>query len=1684
MRKLLLFFMIVVSLMLVLPVQAQNVTLSINPTSGPPGTVVSFNISAPFATPVRECYANNQFIGNGTSYTIPQGAQGTITFHCDAGAGGEFSERSNDVTFTVTQPAPPTQPPPPSATGGISLSINPSSGPVGTTVTLNFQLSGGATFSACIANGVPTAPTYVVPPEAASVGGVSFRCDAFATDQSIINSNEVFFTLTQADAPPPAPVQPTAPPAPAITLPTLPDDGVCYVATLDAGEVNVRQEASTDAPIVARMNPQAFYEATQFEEVGQNRWYFVPELNGWVAGFVVRATVYCADVGSATFALVEIPPEFDACPDLHGEIATWPPYVISNLLEADDPCAAAFELWSDRLFGDVIPLDLPTSINISEFIQDCPERFFEMAEWLGYLSNEDFAAYQTLVAAIEAQGCAVDIYTALSPEFFGTPAGIGLVIGAECTVPYQRDRGDTLHRLGFNGLEVRDLNPCVLSRFLRYIDDADYDLFDYMTAPEHCGFSRFQALNYLLFSRVNLIWLEPVMRDILSASEEASAFCENPIAYLTEQISSSRSTINLDPSRIPPELQDCAEIAEDLSNWRERGSDTGIYMDVLIAILNSDTPCATARRFLAGEDVRPAPSSYPQTDCQNFEVGGRYYILLGGERVSDEADWGTKLRAARFRNLRCEFLEEQVASFPPDRPRSCYAVSHWFTTPDPAITGTASVSITINGPSATGDGRTAEYALTNPVTIAVDGNGNHHVSFAAWIYDPSNGRVRPFVSSVLSPNVEFLRDWSWNGFVDNALCASGGRPVAVMPGFNIDPNLFIELPDRDVFRIPLEIPRIPPFPDPFIDLSNILIGLFPDVNLAGLTLQPPEEEPPLSPSLPQIDLELPAGLIGRTGDTVLRDRLILGDLRPIERTLYFALESTCGFDDFDRYRILYFVNDNDDYAPEDFADLLRIVPDDTCDDLRQLTSGSFPLEDGTPFFFGLIDGLNLGYIGLAFGDETIEQLQEELVNVCGIGDDQMVDALNLLSSAGISPAEALEILRTFPPEICIGLLAQTDDDQATAQAMVGQCLLNEEDNQLAVELIATVLAGRDSPLGHMGEVLIYQFSLDADVACSELARILADSEARSDIEMLSMSAEELMVEVCGITPEQVPLVLDFLREGEGDFTEDELRNALLIARDYVCNGVIEIARDITSARTALATRLTEICGFSPAQASLIVQEIERADGQSGLIRAAELLYWLEVEGCGTILRDIDSREVMVGTISEVCGFTASQANETLSTLEGRGGFSQTALLANLARDADRMCGDLADLIGLVFLASLDVIEMEIPAIVIPRSPSPEDDPPIMDLDAEPGEVGLGDGEPGRVPPTEREDTPEVIIVDEDDEARLRGALEPSDAPVPPAPSDAPADAPAPPRVVGSSPPAQIVVIADTSVPRNAAGAEVKLPGLPDNLEEATNFISASNLVQTGFTAGVVQLEQNGRNDIYLWLDGEFDLLSEPLPGQNILPALSPDGETVVFISQIDNRLTLVLLDLSTPQRRLRQVDIGNLTLLPFAPAWTPDGNSLLITGESADGTPAIYLIEEMPTPAGAELVVANAASPAVESGGRYMAFVRDGQIFSTNLKGGRERPVYNDEQGCESPVFGADPFTLYFVCGGVAYQYDSNGVNPLPIPNITQITTGNVNGFVTFSDGDAILIARDDGTLQETLIRREGARAIYFGWLR
>jgi hypothetical protein len=80
--------------------------------------------------------------------------------------------------------------------------------------------------------------------------------------------------------------------ATAVVLPTLPLSGDCVLATSTSDRVNIRVQPSSDAEIVAGLDPQTVYPVNGKHTDGNSVWYRLAD--GWVAGRVVRLGGDCS----------------------------------------------------------------------------------------------------------------------------------------------------------------------------------------------------------------------------------------------------------------------------------------------------------------------------------------------------------------------------------------------------------------------------------------------------------------------------------------------------------------------------------------------------------------------------------------------------------------------------------------------------------------------------------------------------------------------------------------------------------------------------------------------------------------------------------------------------------------------------------------------------------------------------------------------------------------------------------------------------------------------------------------------------------------------------------------------------------------------------------------------------------------------------------------------------------------------------------------------------------------------------------------------------------------------------------------------------------------------------------------------------------------------------------------------
>ena len=274
------------------------------------------------------------------------------------------------------------------------------------------------------------------------------------------------------------------------------------------------------------------------------------------------------------------------------------------------------------------------------------------------------------------------------------------------------------------------------------------------------------------------------------------------------------------------------------------------------------------------------------------------------------------------------------------------------------------------------------------------------------------------------------------------------------------------------------------------------------------------------------------------------------------------------------------------------------------------------------------------------------------------------------------------------------------------------------------------------------------------------------------------------------------------------------------------------------------------------------------------------------------------------------------------------------------------------------------------------------------------------------------------------------------------------------------------------------------PGVP-GIPEDTFFKPVA-----GFDARLAVFEDHvdarvANTDLYLLSGDDVQpFMADPVVLETN-PALDSTGATVAYVqTDAQGMSSLHLADLTTRQSRLLMASSETQIVLPFDPVWMPGDTALLVTLlDSATGQPSVYSLDvdpnvsALPSP-----VVANAAGPTVAANGRYIVYLRDGQVFTMGLASGREQAITDPEQlgGCQMPAFDMNPLRVYFVCTaeGITslYRYDQAGLvsiadvpvsafNPEPGPvDKVLLADDNIDIWFGTSDGQfARLIHFDDG---------------------
>ena len=760
-------------------------TLSINPTSGNPGTTVTLTTNPSYAD--ERCFANGQQFA-GKTYTVPSGPE-TINFHCEAGT-GEFHVTTNTVSFDVTYPD--------SDGDGIPDNIDQCPNQPGPPPT-----------------GCPPSPT---PPPGS--------------------------TPVPPGEPSPTPVPPEATPITPtrIPLPALPNDGTCYVATLGQLSVNVRARPTTESDIMATLHPARVYPAFFRFDDGENIWFWVTEFEGWVVDYVTRQTEACqsnpfgteeGELDTSGIQLLDghLDDALADCPDLIEQLEMLPNFAQNFVADSADPCAEALRILESFLFGERQTVDTSefTEEEVTQFLQECPAKFVNFMDQLQWLQRAPIT-HDNRLAAIRANGCDTQLFDGVGPQWvLDTLAGDGYLLIARCNFPYARVNNSMaslywaypkdeppfvnyteiypIEHVLLGALFTNGAQPCAYAERIESLGSLSDAQREYITVRHDLCLGPYQPflVDELVFARRALIDLPTLLEE---TRERQSILCmqESPFVFEDESLNSpSRWNIIRDAMEMPNGMQDCPDIAARLREWRGGPDRLGIDLIDLISIMLSRNPCAMAEQFL---DTGVTPLGTPawvmsRNDCVSINIGsgGRPTLIVqtGENGVIDQSSsWHLKMAVVNLLQSGyslCRSAEQ--TSFPivvenhVENERVCHQVSTAFRVDmyDPVFSLVPNQHIDF---ILIMFYRATRIAVTNPDRIDVIGSGTYHLAYYDYLVPVSdennNLYAANFISSVLG-SVEFsLPGWYVIEPVeDSTLCDNHLSPqVTVMLDRDVD----------------------------------------------------------------------------------------------------------------------------------------------------------------------------------------------------------------------------------------------------------------------------------------------------------------------------------------------------------------------------------------------------------------------------------------------------------------------------------------------------------------------------------------------------------------------------------------------------------------------------------------------------------------------------------------------------------------------------------------------------------------------------------------------------------------------------------------------------------------------------------------------------------------------------------
>lgn len=812
-RKPLLFALVLVGAWLVAlfpaaePAAFAQGTVTIIPTSGPPGTLVTVFVTD--AVTSTYCEANGVNVGTvGQDLTLVFAItqqSGTVEIRCMYDSGQEFPRQpvGNLQYFTVTAPAPD-----PSPEASPEVSPDPPPPPPGN--------------PDADRDGVPDANDACpyVSGQGDQFGGVT-GADGCPVDSDGDGINDGLDHCPFAGGPEwnngcPVEGQPAQPAAQPVGLPTLPQDGVCNIATATAQAVNLRGGPSTGDEVVAQMTYDMIMVGVALSEDGQ--WFQLAD-GSWVAAWVVRTDAECAGLGrGAASAPAEamtsgLPAgweaNFAACPSLVDSLLQLPPYVVLDLMTRDDPCGDAEALLGELVFAS--PFVALSGEQFDGMLAECPMQAAALAAFFDNLAAVDRPLTEQLQTSVPAADrCAwgqavldkrmlpVDENMSfrfepragalLSPSPV-TPPGWAVVAAVECfgqqAQDYAMGIAGTLVTLGFSESKLAsyDTHMCSAIEMVSWLSDlsthqlppTDQALFERLVGE--CGLNEYNPPTVDTYSALHILSEARQMMADVEAMLNDPALCENGLDGIYAY-APLLHVAGLDPT-IPEALRDCPQLANQL-----RLSQPHFF--TLYTILAGPKPTGSRCSALATH-LEPGVSLWPPVapECAVYE--GREIVgieLPDGTLIDINTPWH-QLIAVLDRADPCAPLELPVHALTASLPDvACYSFS-------------AEIENTVFDQDAVRaqlvmrytDGRDPTLE-TSVFSQPLPTQATHAMSFTALVHDPEQSPLTTLDYEIAVPAGAHLTGSPWlyevpiemcRGVPYSALCDVGTPQVLYPP---------------------------------------------------------------------------------------------------------------------------------------------------------------------------------------------------------------------------------------------------------------------------------------------------------------------------------------------------------------------------------------------------------------------------------------------------------------------------------------------------------------------------------------------------------------------------------------------------------------------------------------------------------------------------------------------------------------------------------------------------------------------------------------------------------------------------------------------------------------------------------------------------------------------------------------